>query len=81
MMKNEIIITDFDSLCEAISDPRLNISQINEILMKTLGCLCILEEDPAKVVDVLRVWWAKWGKEHPKNRNIFIDDLNLDVED
>jgi hypothetical protein len=73
----QIRIKNIDDLCMAILDPRLNDTQRNEILCTTIGSICITETDPNKMVELLKTFWAKWGKE--QERPVFIDNIDIDV--
>lgn len=68
----QIRIKNIEDLCVAIKDHRLSDQQRNEILCTCIGSIFIAETDPEKMAEILRSFWAKWGKE--QERPIFIDN-------
>ena len=65
-------IKSFDELLEFIeSIEKLSIEKLNEILIQTIHCLMIYDHSKKETIQILNLFWEKWGNQ--KERPLFID--------
>jgi len=75
-----ITITTYYQLIEFIRANKLNVEQSKKLIEPCLNVLIILDyETTEDLIKLATDFWNKW--KHTIEKPIFMDDLNLDVED